>query len=95
MELLEELADICASPQTGEEILKLLFDRHGMSLDILQYGLSGYTVRSYLAYLKGGRAAYGVFSGEPDALEDGFITSFDNRPCGTWRVPQGPFFSIH
>ncbi len=52
MELLEELADICASPQTGEEILKLLFDRHGMSLDILQYGLSGYTVRSYLAYLK-------------------------------------------
>ena len=46
MELLEELADICASPQTGEEILKLLFDRHGMSLDILQYGLSGYTVRS-------------------------------------------------
>lgn len=23
-----------------------------MSLDILQYGLSGYTVRSYLAYLK-------------------------------------------
>lgn len=52
MNILSELTDICAVPHTFEEILKLLFDRHGTSLDILQYGLSGYTVRSYLAYLK-------------------------------------------
>lgn len=52
MELLEELTSICAAPHTFEDILKALFDRHGVCLDILQYGLSGYTVRSYLAYLK-------------------------------------------
>lgn len=52
MKILEELTAICAIPHTSEEILKALFDRNDVDLDILQYGLSGYTVRSYLAYLK-------------------------------------------
>jgi len=50
-EILEFLCEICNQPQGFEEILKKLFDRYKLILDMNQYVLVGSTIRSYLSYL--------------------------------------------
>lgn len=48
----DAITALCAAPQTFEELLKALFDRHGMAMTFEQYALVGATVRSYLTWLK-------------------------------------------
>lgn len=50
-EIIDQLGKICAKPVAFEEVLKILSDRYGLSLDFNQYVLVGSTVRSYLSYM--------------------------------------------
>lgn len=56
METVREIGDciteLCAQPLAFEELLKVLFDRYGMTMTFEQYALVGGTVRSYLTWLK-------------------------------------------
>lgn len=56
METVQEIGacitELCAQPQSFEELLKALFDRYGMTMTFEQYALVGGTVRSYLTWLK-------------------------------------------
>ena len=51
-QLLRLIAELCGEPVSFEEILKRIFDRYGMRLDLNQYVLAGSTIRSCLAFLK-------------------------------------------
>ena len=50
-EILQVLLEICKEPLHFEEILKRVFERFGLTMDINQYVLVGSTIRSYLSYL--------------------------------------------
>lgn len=50
MEVCGVVLDLCAEPRCFEEILKLSFDRYGLTLDFQQYALVGSTIRSILAW---------------------------------------------
>ena len=56
METVQEIGacitELCAQPQSFEELLKALFDLYGMTMTFEQYALVGGTVRSYLTWLK-------------------------------------------
>ena len=49
--LLDMLKDICETPTSQEDILKIMMDRLGLTMDINQYVLGGSVVRCYLSYL--------------------------------------------
>ena len=50
-EILQVLLEICKEPLHFEEILKRVFERFGLTMDVNQYVLVGSTIRSYLSYL--------------------------------------------
>lgn len=51
IEVCKFLIDICNNEKIFEEILKEVFDRYNLSMNINQYVLVGSTIRSYLTYL--------------------------------------------
>lgn len=50
-EIAEVIKEICAVPDTYEDILQKLFAHYGLKMDAAQYVLVGSTLRSYLSYL--------------------------------------------
>lgn len=60
-EVAARIVQICAQPQTDDDVLKQLFDGYGLSLNTDQYAICGATVRSYFTYLQEkGMLAYEV-----------------------------------
>ncbi len=51
-EVAARIVQICAQPQTDDDVLKQLFDGYGLSLNMDQYAICGATVRSYFTYLE-------------------------------------------
>ncbi len=51
LEIISLLLELCQTPRTAEEIMKLVFDHYSLTMDFNQYVLVGSTLRSYLAYL--------------------------------------------
>ena len=51
-EVIECIYDLCNEPKTFEAILKCVFDKYELLMNISQYVLIGSTVKSYLSYLK-------------------------------------------
>ena len=51
-EIEDTILEICKKQQTFDSLLKKLFDKYNLSLNINQYVLVGSTVKSYLAWLK-------------------------------------------
>ena len=62
IELLDRIASLCTESRSEAEILKLLFDEFGLTLDFTQYALVGSTLRSALAYLADAGRIEPVFS---------------------------------
>jgi hypothetical protein len=50
-EVMQLICSICGEGKCFEDILKEVFDYYGLTLDVSQYGLSGSTLRSYIAHL--------------------------------------------
>lgn len=50
-EIAETIVTLLEEPMMFEPLLKLLFDRYGLTMNFEQYVLVGSTVRSYLSYL--------------------------------------------
>ena len=46
------IVDICKEPRSFDTILKMLFDKGGLTMTAQQYALVGSTLRSYITYLK-------------------------------------------
>lgn len=53
-EICNVLLQICQTPKTQEEVLRDVFEHYEMRHTAQQHALIGYTVRSYLSYLKDG-----------------------------------------
>lgn len=51
-EIARNIMSFCATPITYDELIRKLFDEYGRKLDMQQYYLVGFTVRSYLSWLK-------------------------------------------
>ena len=51
IELMECIKRICEKPSSFETILKEIFDKYGMVMDVPQYVLAGSTIKSYLSYM--------------------------------------------
>ncbi|MBP8640275.1 MAG: MBL fold metallo-hydrolase [Oscillospiraceae bacterium] len=51
-EIADTILSLCAQPQTFESLLKGIFDRYNLTMNVEQYILVGSTVRSYLSWLK-------------------------------------------
>ena len=51
LEIIGVIGQICKKPLTFEAILKEMFDKYDIKLDISQYALAGSTIRSYLSYM--------------------------------------------
>lgn len=65
-EICAALLKICETPKTQEEILRDVFTHFNMYHTVQQHALIGYTVRSYLSYLKDKEQLTA-------ALKDGFL----------------------
>ena len=52
LEILETIFDICREPKMYEDILKEVFDKYQLQMNVSQYVLIGSTVKGYLSYLK-------------------------------------------
>ena len=50
-EILNLIYDYCKNNVTFEEILKYIFDKYSLNMDVYQYVLVGSTIKSYLSYL--------------------------------------------
>ena len=50
-EIIGSIGQICQKPLAFEAILKEVFDKYDIKLDISQYALAGSTIRSYLSYM--------------------------------------------
>lgn len=61
-EILRLLCFCCEQPHSFEEILKMVFDHYGLTMDMNQYVLIGSTIRSYLSYLCGEEQLQIIFS---------------------------------
>lgn len=58
-EIIENILNICQNKIILEDILKDLFDKYGLSLNIMQYYLVGSTLKAYLKYLvESGKVRY-------------------------------------
>lgn len=51
-EIAKNIMNFCEVPITYDELIRKLFDEYGRKLDMQQYYLVGFTVRSYLSWLK-------------------------------------------
>lgn len=51
-EILETVYNICTEPKNFEAILKEVFDKYDLVMNVSQYVLIGSTVKAYLTYLK-------------------------------------------
>lgn len=51
-EIAKNIINFCETPITYDELIRKLFDEYGRKLDMQQYYLVGFTVRSYLSWLK-------------------------------------------
>lgn len=51
-EIAKNIINFCEHPITYDELIRKLFDEYGRRLDMQQYYLVGFTVRSYLSWLK-------------------------------------------
>lgn len=51
-EISDNIYNICTQPKTFEDILKEIFDKYELVMNVSQYVLIGSTVKAYLAYLK-------------------------------------------
>jgi len=47
----DAVLELCTTPCTFETLLKRLFDRYGLTMNVQQYALTGSTLRSYLSAL--------------------------------------------
>ena len=52
LEILDTVYNICTNPKTFETILKEMFDKYELQMNVNQYYLIGSTVKAYLSYLK-------------------------------------------
>ena len=52
LEILDTVYNICTNPKTFETILKEMFDKYELQMNVNQYVLIGSTVKAYLSYLK-------------------------------------------
>jgi len=50
-EVMDCIKNICQTPLSFEAVLKGVFDRYGMVMDVNQYVLVGSTIKSYLSYM--------------------------------------------
>ena len=50
-EICNVICDICNKEKTFEEILKAVFDKYNLTMDVNQYVLVGSTLKAYLSYL--------------------------------------------
>lgn len=50
-EICSVICDICNKEKTFEEILKAVFDKYNLTMDVNQYVLVGSTLKAYLSYL--------------------------------------------
>jgi len=50
-EVMDCIKTICEKPSSFETILKEIFDKYGMAMDVPQYALVGSTIKSYLSYM--------------------------------------------
>ena len=50
-EVINDIKKICETPLSFETLLKEMFDKCDVTMDISQYALSGSTLRSYLSYM--------------------------------------------
>ncbi len=48
----DRLWELCKDPLTAEEVMKRLFDGLGLKMSLIEYALTGSTVRSFLSWLK-------------------------------------------
>lgn len=51
-EVIEFIYELCNEPKTFEAILKCVFDKYELLMNVSQYVLIGSTIKSYLSYLK-------------------------------------------
>ena len=51
-EIAKNIINFCEHPITYDELIRKLFDEYGRRLDMQQYYLVGFTIRSYLSWLK-------------------------------------------
>ena len=51
-EIAQKIIDFCEHPITYDELIGKLFEEYGRKLDIQQYYLVGFTLRSYLSWMK-------------------------------------------
>lgn len=51
-EILDTVYTICTNPKPFETILKEIFDKYGLQMNVNQYVLIGSTIKAYLSYLK-------------------------------------------
>ena len=59
LEIISNIEEICAEGKSFEEILKDVFDKYQLAMNINQYVLIGSSVKAYLSYLKdSGRITY-------------------------------------
>jgi glyoxylase-like metal-dependent hydrolase (beta-lactamase superfamily II) len=50
-EIIDGIKQICGQPSSFESILKKIFDKYSLIMDMSQYVLVGSTIKSYLSYL--------------------------------------------
>jgi glyoxylase-like metal-dependent hydrolase (beta-lactamase superfamily II) len=50
-EVIETIKDICKAPSTSEEVIKKIFDKYEIAMDMTQYVIVGSTIKSYLSYM--------------------------------------------
>ncbi|MBQ4430177.1 MAG: MBL fold metallo-hydrolase, partial [Synergistaceae bacterium] len=62
-EIADDITRICRTPMNFDRILRIIFDKYGLTMNWEQYVLAGSTVRSYLAWLKECGRANAFFDG--------------------------------
>ncbi|MDR2632823.1 MAG: MBL fold metallo-hydrolase [Treponema sp.] len=50
-EIIKTIKNICEKPFIFEEILKKIFEKYNLTMDVTQYALVGSTIKSYLSYM--------------------------------------------
>ena len=50
-EIIDNILNICLEKTSFEDILKKIFDKYELTLNLMQYYLVGNTIKAYLKYL--------------------------------------------